>query len=258
SLEAQSLVQLRPPVVDPSDVDIVFNLAKRLGLGGYFWDGDIDAAYRYQLAPSGLTLEALRASPGGLRAPLQTKYRKYAELDGTGVVRGFATPSRKVEVWSETFRTNGYAPLPEYVEPSMGPLARPDLVASFPLVLTCAKNSLFCNSQHPLRKRAPDPEVGLHPETAQARGISSGDWVLITTQEGSIRAKASLNANLDPRVVVGQHGWWQGCEVQEAPAYDPFSSEGTNFNLLISGAILDPVSGTASHRAYLCEVSPVA
>jgi anaerobic selenocysteine-containing dehydrogenase len=144
----------------------------------------------------------------------------------------------------------------------MGPLARPDLTAGFPLVLTCAKNSLFCNSQHrgvqALRKRAPDPEVELHPETAKARGISSGDWVLITTQEGSIRAKASLNANLDPRVVVGQHGWWQGCEVQEAPAYDPFSAEGTNFNLLISGAILDPVSGTASHRAYLCEVSIAA
>ena len=144
----------------------------------------------------------------------------------------------------------------------MGPLARPDLAASFPLVLTCAKNSLFCNSQHrgvqALRKRAPDPEVELHPETAKARGISSGDWVLITTQEGSIRAKASLNANLHPRVVVGQHGWWQGCEVQGAPAYDPFGAEGTNFNLLISGAILDPVSGTASHRAYLCEVSTVA
>jgi anaerobic selenocysteine-containing dehydrogenase len=50
SLDAQSLVQLRPPVVDPlgeskSDVDIVFNLAKRLGLDEYFWDGDIDAAY---------------------------------------------------------------------------------------------------------------------------------------------------------------------------------------------------------------------
>ena len=267
SLDAQSLVQLRPPVVDPlgesrSDVDIVFNIAKRLGLDEYFWDGDIDAAYRYQLAPSGLTLEALRASPGGLRVSLQTKYVKYAELDGTGVVRGFATPSRKVKVWSEIFQANGYAPLPEYVEPSMGPLARPDLTASFPLVLTCAKNSLFCNSQHrgvqALRKRAPDPEVELHPETAKARGISSGDWVLITTQEGSIRAKAYLNTNLDPRVVVGQHGWWQGCEVQDAPAYDPLGAKGSNFNLLMSGAILDPVSGTASHRAYLCEVSTVA
>jgi anaerobic selenocysteine-containing dehydrogenase len=263
SPEAQSLVQLRPPVVDPlgesrPDANIVFDLAQRLGLGEHFWDGDIDAAYRYQLAPSGVTLEALRASPGGLRVPLQTRHMKYAELDGTGVARGFATPSRKVEVWSETFLANGYAPLPEYAEPRMGPMARPDLAASFPLVLTCAKNTLFCNSQHrglpALRKRVPHPEVELHPETAAARGISSGDWVLIATPEGSIRAQASLNASLDPRVVVGQHGWWQACEAQGSPAYDPFSAEGTNFNLLIGGTILDPVSGTASHRSYLCEV----
>ena len=263
SPEAQSLVQLRPPVVDPlgesrPDADIVFDLAQRLGLGEHFWDGDIDAAYRYQLAPSGVTLEALRASPGGIRVPLQTRHMKYAELDGTGVARGFATPSRKVEIWSETFLANGYAPLPEYAEPRMGPVARPDLATSFPLVLTCAKNTLFCNSQHrglpALRKRAPHPEVELHPETAAVRGISSGDWVLIATPEGRIRAQACLNANLDPRVVVGQHGWWQACEAQGSPAYDPFSAEGTNFNLLIGGAILDPVSGTASHRAYLCEV----
>ena len=263
SPEAQSLVQLRPPVVDPlgksrPDADIVFDLAQRLGLGEHFWDGDIDAAYRYQLAPSGLTLEALRASPGGIRVPLQTRHMKYAELDGTGVARGFATPSRKVEIWSETFLANGYAPLPEYAEPRMGPVAQPDFATSFPLVLTCAKNTLFCNSQHrglpALRKRAPHPEVELHPETAAARGISSGDWVLIATPEGRIRAQVCLNANLDPRVVVGQHGWWQACEAQGSPAYDPFSAEGTNFNLLIGGAILDPVSGTASHRAYLCEV----
>jgi anaerobic selenocysteine-containing dehydrogenase len=137
-------------------------------------------------------------------------------------------------------------------------MARPDLAASFPLVLTCAKNTLFCNSQHrglpALRKRVPHPEVELHPETAAARGISSGDGVLIATPEVSIRAQASLNASLDPRVGVGQHGWWQACEAQGSPAYDPFSAEGTNFNLLIGGTILDPVSGTASHRSYLCEV----
>lgn len=41
-----------------------------------------------------------------------------------------------------------------------------------------------------------------------------------------------FNANLDPRVVVGQHGWWQGCAELGAPAYDPFGREGANFNLL--------------------------
>ena len=84
SQEAQSLVQLRQRVVEPqgearSDTEIVFDLACRLGLGAHFWDGDIEAAYRYQLGPSGVSLEALREQPGGVRVPLQTRYRKFAE-----------------------------------------------------------------------------------------------------------------------------------------------------------------------------------
>jgi anaerobic selenocysteine-containing dehydrogenase len=141
-------------------------------------------------------------------------------------------------------------------------VARPDLAARFPLVLTCAKSTLFCQSQHralpSLRKRALDPTVALHPEAARARGIAHGDWVAIDTPEGSVRARARLNADLDPRVVVGEHGWWQGCAALGAPAYDPFSPEGANFNLLIGSDTLDPISGTASHRAYLCEIRPVA
>jgi anaerobic selenocysteine-containing dehydrogenase len=267
SAEAQSLVQFRTPLVPPvgesrSDTEIVFDLAKRLGLGAHFWDGDIDAGYRHQLAASGVTLEALRAEPGGIRVPLEPRYRKYSARNASGVAAGFATPSRKVELYSETLLDHGYAPLPEYVEPPMGPVARPDLAGRYDLVLTSAKNTLFCNGQHrglpSLRKRAIDPEVELHPDTAAARGIAAGAWVTIESPAGSARAKARLNASLDPRVVVGQHGWWQACAALGATAADPFSAEGTNFNLLIGSESLDPVSGTAPHKSYLCDVRPAA
>jgi len=33
-----------------------------------------------------------------------------------------------------------------------------------------------------------------------------------------------LNDNLDPRVVIGEHGWWQACAEIGAPGYDPFGS----------------------------------
>jgi anaerobic selenocysteine-containing dehydrogenase len=126
----------------------------------------------------------------------------------------------------------------------MGPASRPEQATRFSLVLTCAKNTLFCNSQHrgvsSLRKGQAHPEVELHPQTAAARGIANGNWVAIETPTGRVRAVARFNASLDPRVVVGQHGWWQSCDTQNAPAYDPFSADGPNFNLLISGAIVDP------------------
>ena len=267
SAKAQSLIQFRSAVVPPPgearpDTDIVFDLAARLGLAEQFWNGDIDAAYRHQLASTGVTLEELRAAPGGIGVPLQTRHAKHAEPDANGMPRGFATPSRKVELYSQTFLDHGYAPLPAFEEPQIGPVARPDLVARFPLILTNAKPTLFCQTQHralsSLRKRALHPEVELHPTAAHARGIASGDWVSIETPEGSVRARARLNANLDPRVVIGEHGWWQACTEIGAPSYDPFGPQGANLNLIIGTAALDPVSGTASHRAYLCEIRPAA
>lgn len=262
SAEAQSLVQLRRKVVEPlgearSDTDIVFGLATRLGLGAHFWNGDVDAAYRHQLGPSGLSLEALRAEPRGIRVPLATRHRKYAERRD-GVPAGFATPSGRIELYSETFRAHGYPPVPVHEEPLVGPRSRPDLAARYPLILTCAKSTQFCESQHralpSLRRRARDPEVELHPAAAGARGIAAGDWVIIETPEGRVRARARLNESLEPGVVSGQHGWWQACAEIGAPGYDPFGPDGANLNLVIGNAAVDPISGSVPHRAYLCEI----
>jgi len=259
---AQSLVQLRRPVVEPrgearSDTAIVFDLACRLGLGARFWDGDVDAAQRYQLGPSGVSLEALRENPGGVRVPLQTRYRKYAE-EKDGIPNGFATPTRKIELYSETLLEHGYPPLPDHEEPLIGPRSRPELAERYPLILTCAKHTQFCESQHralpSLRRRARDPEVELHPEAAAERNIGPGDWVTVETAEGRIRARARLNDSLEPRVVCGQHGWWQACPEIGAPGYDPFGPDGANFNLIIGNAAIDPISGSVPHRAYLCQI----
>jgi anaerobic selenocysteine-containing dehydrogenase len=262
SAEAQSLVQLRRRVVEPrgearSDIEIVFDLACRLGLGVQFWDGDIEAAYRYQLQPSGVSLEALRENAGGVRVPLQTRYRKFAEQQD-GSAQGFATPTRKIELYSETMLEHGYPPLPEYEEPLISPTSRPDLLERFPLILTCAKHTLFCESQHrglpSLRRHALHPEVELHPAAAVERGIEPGDWVQIETPGGSVRARARMNETLERNVVCGQHGWWQACAEIGAPGYDPFGPEGANYNLIISNEAIDPVSGSVPHRAYLCQI----
>jgi anaerobic selenocysteine-containing dehydrogenase len=267
SQETQSLIQLRPAVVPPPgearpDTDIIFDLAGRLGLATEFWNGDINAAYRHQLAPTGVTLEEMRAAPGGLRLGLRTRHAKHAEPTGTGAPRGFATPSRKVELYSQTFLDHGYAPLPDFEEPPVGPVARPDLATRFPLVLTSAKSSVFCQTQHralpSLRKRARHPEVELHPDAARSRGVADGDWVAIETPEASVRARARLNAGVDPRVVVGEHGAWQGCAALGEPGSDPFGPESASYNLLIGTASRDPVSGTPALRSYVCEIRRIA
>jgi anaerobic selenocysteine-containing dehydrogenase len=266
SADAQSLVQFRQAIVEPPDqarpdTDIIFDIATRLGLGEHFWDGNIDASYREQLDPSGITLEQLRAEPAGLRKPLKSRFRKYADSDAKGNPRGFPTPSRKIEFWSETFLDHGYPAMPDFVEPPMSPVTRPDLAASFPLILTCAKPSLFCQTQHralpSLRRRALQPEIELNPATAATRGIREGDWVEVRTPAGAMRARARFGDQIDPRVVVGEHGWWQACDELGIMESDPFAANGTNFNLTVDAAIRDPVSGTPAHRSNLCEVRPV-
>ena len=263
SEDAQSHVQLRQAIVPPpgqarSDIDFIFALAVRLGLGDHFWNGNVEEAYRYQLGPSGITLDQLRAEPVGLRKPLTTRYTKHAARDEKGNPRGFSTPSRKIEFWSETFLNHGYPALPDFVEPPIGPIACPDLAASYPLILTCAKPSLFCQSQHralpSLRKHTVHAEIELNPATAAARGIKNGDWVEVRTPAGGMRARARFNEKVDPRVVVGEHGWWQRCDELQVGASDPFNPDGTNFNLTVDPSIRDPVSGTQSHRSNLCEV----
>ena len=243
------MVQFRPAVVTPrgearADIDIVFDLAVRLGLGEHFWHGDVEAALDYRLAPSGLSLEKLRANPRGIRVPLETAYQKYHDT-------GFATPSGKIEIFSTMLPAVGEPPLPEF----RAPLAKAD---GFPLTLTTVKTPLYCHSQHRnlarLRRLEPDPVAELNRETAASRGIRQGDWLVITTPHGRVRARARLNTTLADGIVAAQHGWWQACSDLDLPGYDALDPEGANINLAIGVDAADPVSGAASHRCYPCQI----
>jgi anaerobic selenocysteine-containing dehydrogenase len=267
SQEAQSLVQLRAPLVSPvgearSDTEVIFDLATRLGLGEHFFDGDVDAGRSYQLEPSGVTLRQLRDDPAGIRLPLETHHRKYAAVGAGGLPAGFATPTGRIELYAEGFLEIGQPPVPAFVEPALSPRSRPDLASEFPLVLTCAKSLYFCETQHrqvaSLRRHAPNPEVELHPDTAAARGIAEGEWVKIVTPKGDVRARAVLNSTLAEDVVCGQHGWFEPCEELDLPGYPPFGPGSANLNLVLSQTPSDPISGSSPLRAQVCDVTRLA
>jgi anaerobic selenocysteine-containing dehydrogenase len=252
----EQLVQLRRAAIAPlgearSDTWIACELAKRLGLGKRFFDGDVDAGHRFALEPTGVTLEELRANPRGVRVPVEVGYRRYT-------TKGFATPSRRVEIYASQFAEHGYAPLPDYVEPAASPVSRPDLAACYPLVLTSAKVVQFCHSQHRnvprLRRHSPDPLVELHPSAAEARGIAADDWVVVETPHATMRARAHLNPALAPDVLAAQFGWWQGCDPLGLPGYEAEGNGAANYNNLIDATVGDPISGTMALRSSLCEV----
>jgi anaerobic selenocysteine-containing dehydrogenase len=252
-------VQLRPALMPPrgearADIDVVFDLAVRLGLGEHFWNGDVEAGLRHHLAPSGLTPEFLRSAERGVRVPLETVHRKYRQT-------GFATPSGKLEIFSPALQAIGEPPLPEFREPSQK-LKQADEGRRFPLVLTSTKSPLYCHSQFRnlprLRRLVPEPIAELSPKTAASRGIHAGDWVTIITGHGRVRARARLMPNLADGVVAAQHGWWQACPELNMPGYDALSPDGANVNLVIGSNDVDPVSGAAPLRAGWCDIERLA
>jgi anaerobic selenocysteine-containing dehydrogenase len=248
-------VQLRPAIVPTcgearSDIDVVFDLAVRLGFGNRFWGGDVEAALAHHLAPSGITPEMLRDAPRRtMRLPLETRYRKYQR-------QGFGTPSGRLEIFSTKLQAIGQSPLPEFRAPRLDPSSE------FPLVLTSAKTPIYCHSQHRnlprLRRVIPDPVVEINPATAALHQIEQNEWVSISTPRGSVRARAHLNASLADGVIGGQHGWWQSCPDLGLPGYDPLGSDGANINLVIGDEFVDPVSGAAPHRCYPARLQRLA
>ena len=258
-------MQYRPPVVQPlaerrSDTWIIFELAKRLGFGGDFWDGDVEAAYDYELASTGLSLNQVKASSGGITLAVPPRYRKFTAPTEKGPPRGFNTPDKKVEIYSHSFAAHGFPPLPEYQEPLMSPVSRPDIAAEFPLVLTNAKFTTYIHSQlrglSSLRKASPEPTADIHPDTAKPYGIKDKQWMIVESPRGSIRTKARVTDAITPGVVCCQHGWWQDCKDLNLSGYDALGKASANPGLLIGSDLADPISGSLPHRSYLCRVRP--
>ena len=258
-------LQYRAAVVDPlaerrPDTWIIFELAKRMGFAEQFWHGDIEAGYAYELQPSGVSLEQLKSAPGGVSLPAPPVYEKHAKRAKDGRARGFATPSKKVELYCLPFAANGIAALPEYVEPAISPVSRPEIAADFPLVLTNAKVTTFVHSQQralpSLRRSAPEPSADIHPETARRFGVKNKEWMIVETPHGAVKVKARVSPNVVPGIVCCQHGWWQDCKELELPGYNPYDARGANAATLVGTDLADPVSGSLPHRSYLCRLKP--
>ena len=242
------------------DLDIIFDLAQRLGFGAEFFDGDQDAAWDHHLFPAGLDMNALRAQPAGLRVDATTRYRKYRETDpATGRPRGFATPTGRMELYATPFPAAGYDPLPRYSEPVDSPMKD---AADYPLVLTSFRIMSFIGPQNRnvprLRARQPDPFMEIHPDTAQAAGIGDGDWAIVENPSGRARLKAKYTPSIHPRVISAPYGWWQDCAELDLPGHDPFGTDGANLNRLVPDADIDPISASVPHRSRMCRVRPAA
>lgn len=236
----------RQPAVAPEgearpDTQILLDLGCRLGMADRFWNGDFEASVRERLADvPGVTLDALRAAPEGIRPPTPPLPERAYEN------RGFRTPSGKIEFDSTELRAAGLPGLPVWSEPAESPASAPATAARFPLVLTSGGRSRhFTHSRHrnipALRQKEPLPRLQINPADAAARGLRDGDPVLVSSARGSLDGfRAWLTDAVAPGVVHAFHGWAEA-----------------NVNVLTCADHLDPISGFPSFKASLCEVGTV-
>lgn len=267
--QAQEHVQLRPRMVSPrgesrSDNDIVFDLACRLGMGDVFFDGKLEQAWNYQLAPLGLRVEQLRQQ-GSVQLALTQLDQKYMQPvsdapqvpAGQVAVQGFSTQTARVELYSELLWRHGYQALPLHPEQLVYSASMTS--HQYPLTMTSAKGGYYCHSQHrslaSLRKRSNVPQLFLHPELATEKGIQAGDWVRLSTPMGAARFVAVLDTHLQKEVISAEYGWWQSCTELGEPGYPIRGGLGSNYNSLVSARHgQDPVSGSVPMRHFACDV----
>ncbi len=220
-----------PRVVAPQgesrdDHDIFAAIAAQLGYGGRFTEGLNASGWLRKIY--GGTVE--RAAKAGIELPVFDEFWERGIIDLSGYQRPgvmleefrrnpdghpLATPSGKIEIFSETLASYGQFDCPGYPvwrEPHEwlgGPLAR-----RFPFHLLSDQPARRLHSQ---LDAAPFSEAGkmtgrepvyISPADAEARGIRTGDVVALWNDRGRCLAGAVVSAEIMPGVARLATGAW--------------------------------------------------
>jgi anaerobic selenocysteine-containing dehydrogenase len=117
----------------------------------------------------------------------------------------FATPSRKIEFWSERAHEAGLPALPTYTPPAE---------AAYPLRFCQGRtlpafHAFFDEGQAlpTLAKANPGPQLWIHPLDAQQRHITNDSPIVIANQRGQFEARAHVTDDVLPGVVWMRDGW---------------------------------------------------
>jgi len=99
----------------------------------------------------------------------------------------------------------------------------------------------------------PYPSLHIHPDTAKARGIADGDWIVVEGIHGKMKVKAMYYPGSRPDVVMLLHGWCQGCQELEMKDF-PLADGGANVNNMYStdpAKMFDPLITAMSSQTLV-------
>ena len=242
-----------------ADFDFFRLLGRAMGQEEYWPWETYEECIQSQIERCGLDYEDVVNM--GQYFPYPTEYYKYARRLENGQIQGFATSSRKAEMYPALIEELGYDPIPRYIEPE-SPLSDPEMAKEYPLRLTTAgRISPLFHSEHRTpgegtRTSCPYPMTWMHYNDARKLGIAEGDWIWIETPVGRIRQQAHLGWDIPEGVVQVPPSWWY----PELPAEEPWSQGvfDAAANVLIDDDPdkADQMTATWCTRGLLCKVYP--
>ena len=238
---------LREKVVEPvgesrSVFEIEYELARRMGIEESYPFRNAEEWINFVLGPSHVTLDDLRNKQIVYTSP-PVVYKKYKS-------EGFKTPSRKVECYSERFKSFNYGPLPVFQYPKESHWTNPEWSKEYGLIGTTRKPAEFVHTKHrnlpAVSKAYPGPLVWVHPRDADDRGLKQNDLVEVKSPRGRIQVKTKITEDVGPGLVAIDFGWGNPSDMK------------ANVNELTSDEVWDPVSGGYPNRLFLCEVESLS
>ena len=249
--------------------------AEYMGKDLPYWDSVTDL-WDHFLGRIGLTFEKLKQNtPYTYMSKEEWKsYYVYKQIDPkTNLPQGFATPSKKCELYLESMITLGrtgqpfakcelpaaskdYEPLPYYLEPAESPRGEDGLAEEFPLVMTGGRVPFFHHNTLRnvpwLREIYPVPELWMYPTDAEKYGLEDGQWAWIESKRGKIRAVVSVTEGIKPGVVYMERFWNPETLQTKTHGWTEM-----NVNMLTKAdAPFNDVVGTYTLRGFLVKVYP--
>jgi anaerobic selenocysteine-containing dehydrogenase len=235
-----------PPLYDSrSDVEIIYELASKLGLGDPLFKVGYEASVDWILEPSGISVAQLKKHPGGMfvPSPMKLPEKKYLK-------QGFKTPSGKMEFKSKVLEKYegkaGFEALPVYTPPKYSKESTPELAQEYPFILnTGSRLPMYVHTRtfrltwtNSLRPNHPAADIS--PADAARLGIKQDDAIRLSTPKDAIVVKANLTQMVQPGVIHMYHGHSEA-----------------DVNVLFEDDYLDPLSGYPGFKSALCRIEKV-
>lgn len=193
---------------------------------------------RFGTVEGGLTLASFADKPEGV-------------IIGPAIPRaddGFATASGKIEI------------TPALILSDI-PRLRQAMAADDPALVLVSRRHLrsmnsWMHNVGSLVKGKDRCTLQMHSSDAQARGLTVGDLVSVTSASGTIEVPLEIDDDIRPGVVSMPHGW--GHADPHAQTTVANAHPGANTNVLSPGTLVDAISGNAVLNGIPVEVCKAA